>query len=52
MTEYFEASPKKGRGMATKSLALINTMHSIAEATRPIPVRGIAYKLFTKGLIP
>src|SRR5262245_6961583 len=52
MTEYFEAGPKKGRGMAAKSLALIDTMHDIAEATRPITVRGVAYKLFTKGPIP
>src|SRR5262245_59876766 len=52
MTEYFEASPKKGRGMAAKSLALIDAMHSAAKAARPITVRGIVYKLFTAGLIP
>jgi hypothetical protein len=52
MPEYFEASPKKGRGMAAKSLALIDAMHSAAKAARPITVRGIAYKLFTAGLIP
>src|SRR5262245_38176141 len=38
--------------MAAKSLALIDAMHSAAKAARPITVRGIAYKLFTAGLIP
>lgn len=50
--EYFEAGPKKGRGLAAKSIALIHAMRDIAEATRPITVRGIAYKLFTSTLIP
>jgi hypothetical protein len=52
VTEYFEASPKKGRGMAAKSLALIDAMYAAAEAAQPITVRGVGYKLFTAGLIP
>jgi hypothetical protein len=52
VTEYFEASPKKGRGMAAKSLALIDAMYAAAEAAQPITVRGVGYKLFTADLIP
>lgn len=52
MTEQFEVGPKKGRGMARKSLDLIEAMATIAEAAQPITVRGVAYKLFTLGLIP
>ena len=48
MTEYFEASPKKGRGLAAKSRALIQAMYTAAEAARPITVRGVAYKLFPR----
>ena len=43
---------KKGRGMAQRSLDLMEAMYTIAEATRPITGRGIGYKLFTAGLIP
>jgi hypothetical protein len=52
MTEYFETSLKKGRGLAAKSLALIEAMYAAAEAAQPITGRGIGYKLFTAGLIP
>jgi hypothetical protein len=52
VTEHFEASPKKGRGLAAKSLALIEAMYTAAEAAQPITVRGIGYKLFTLGLTP
>jgi hypothetical protein len=54
VTEHFEASPKKrrGRGMAQRSLDLIEAMYDIAEAAQPITVRGICYKLFTRELIP
>ena len=52
MTEQFEVGPKKGRGMARKSLDLIEAMATIAEAAQPITVRGVAYKLFTPGMIP
>jgi hypothetical protein len=52
MTEQIEASPKKVRGMARKSLDLIETMAKIAKAGAPISVRGVCYKLFTLRLIP
>ena len=55
MTEYFETSSKivrRGRGMAQKSLDLIEAMYAAAEAAQPITGRGIGYKLFTRGLIP
>ena len=54
MTEHFETSSKKGRGrgMAQRSLDLIEAMHDAAEAAQPITGRGIGYKLFTAGLIP
>jgi hypothetical protein len=55
MTEYFEPSSKivrRGRGMAQKSLDLIEAMYAAAEAAQPITGRGIGYKLFTQGLIP
>src|SRR5262249_26279037 len=51
MTEYFETGIKKGRGMARKSLDLIEAMYTMAEAAQPITGRGIGYKLFTAGLI-
>ena len=41
----------KGRGMAQRSLDLIEAMRDIAEAAQPITGRGVGYKLFTKGLI-
>jgi len=51
-TEHFETRSKKGRGMARKSLNLIEVMRAKAEAAHPITGRGIGYKLFTAGLIP
>jgi len=55
--DYSGASLKKMRGRpkgskSKKSRDLIAIMHKIAEAAKPISVRGIAYKLFTAGLIP
>jgi hypothetical protein len=50
--EYFQTSSKKGRGMARRSLDLIEAMYAAAEAAQPITGRGIGYKLFTAGLIP
>ena len=50
--EYFETRSKKGRGMAQRSLDLIEAMYAMAEAAQPITGRGIGYKLFTAGLIP
>ena len=52
MTEHFETGSKKGRGMAQRSLDLIEAMHATAEAAQPITGRGVGYKLFTAGLIP
>ena len=52
LPEYFETSSKKGRGMAQRSLDLIDAMYSAAKAAEPITGRGIGYKLFTAGLIP
>jgi hypothetical protein len=51
-TEQFETGFKKGRGMAQRSLDLIEAMHDIAEAAEPITGRGVGYKLFTAKLIP
>jgi hypothetical protein len=54
MTEHFETRSKKGRGrgMAQRSLDLIDAMYAAAEAAQPITGRGVGYKLFTAGLIP
>ena len=41
---------KGGRGMAQRSLDLIEAMRDIAEAMQPITGRGVGYKLFTRGL--
>jgi hypothetical protein len=51
-TGYFETRSKKGRGMAQRSLDLIEAMYAAAEAAQPITGRGIGYKLFTASLIP
>jgi hypothetical protein len=40
-TEYFETSSKKGRGMARRSIDLIEAMYTAAEAAQPITGRGI-----------
>jgi hypothetical protein len=52
--EYSETSSKKGRGrgMAQRSLDLIEAMYTAAEAAQPITGRGVGYKLFTASLIP
>ena len=52
MTEHFETGIKKGRGMAQRSLDLIDAMYAVAKAAEPITGRGVGYKLFTAGLIP
>ena len=54
MTEHFEPSTKKGRGrgMAQRSLDLIEAMYAAAEAAQPITGRGVGYKLFSAGMIP
>jgi hypothetical protein len=50
----FETGSKngRGRGMAQRSIDLIEAMRVVAEAAQPITGRGIGYKLFTAGLIP
>src|SRR5262249_21702726 len=51
--EYFETCSKKGRrGMAQRSLGLMEAMRVEAKAAQPITGRGVGYKLFTAGLIP
>jgi len=52
MTEHFGTCFKKGRGMAQRSLDLIEAMYTVTEAAQPITSRGIGYKLFASGLIP
>jgi hypothetical protein len=52
MTEHFGTCYKKARGMARRSLDLIEAMYAAAEAAQPITGRGIGYKLFTASLIP
>ena len=51
--DYFETCSKKGRGrgMARRSLDLIEAMYAAAEAAQPITGRGIVYKLFARGRI-
>jgi hypothetical protein len=49
--KYFETCSKKGRGMAQRSLDLIQAMYEAAKATQPITGRGIGYKLFVADLI-
>jgi hypothetical protein len=53
--EYFGTGSKKarhGRGMARRSLDLIDAMRAIVEAVQPVTGRGVGYKLFIAGLIP
>jgi hypothetical protein len=50
-TEHFGTGTKKGRGMARRSLNLIEAMYAAAKAAQPITGRGVGYKLFTRGLI-
>jgi hypothetical protein len=40
------------RGMAQRSLDLIEAMYTVTEAAQPITGRGVGYKLFAAGLIP
>jgi hypothetical protein len=51
MSEQFQTGSKKpGRGMAQRSLDLIDAMCDIAEAMQPITGRGVGYKLFIQKL--
>jgi hypothetical protein len=51
-TEHFGTGSKKGRGMAQRSLDLIEAMRAEAKAAQPITGRGVGYKLFSAGVIP
>jgi hypothetical protein len=42
MTEHFETRSKKGRGMARRSLDLIEAMYAKAEAPQPITAAASA----------
>jgi hypothetical protein len=52
MTEHFETRSKKVRGMAQKSIDLIEAMFTAAQAAHPINGRGVGYKLFITGAMP
>jgi hypothetical protein len=43
---------EQSRGMAQRSLDLIEAMYAVTKAAQPITGRGVGYKLFTAGLIP
>jgi hypothetical protein len=53
MSEYFCTGTKmrRGRGMARRSLDLIDAMYAITKAAQPITGRGVGYKLFVANLI-
>lgn len=45
-------TPKRGRGLARQTLALIEECYDILEEIQPASVRAVCYRLFVKGLIP
>ena len=45
-SDYSETCSRKGRGMAQRSLDLIEAMHAVTKAAQPITGRGVGYKLF------
>ncbi|MBL8579542.1 MAG: hypothetical protein JNK47_20245 [Mesorhizobium sp.] len=49
-SEQIETRSKKVRGMAQRSIDLMESMYRVAEEARPITGRGVGYKLFTSGL--
>jgi hypothetical protein len=51
MSEHFGTGTKKGRGMAQRSIDLIQAMYAAAREAQPITGRGIGYKLFVAHLI-
>ena len=51
MTEQIETGTKKVRGMARRSLDLIEAMYPLVQAAQPITGRGVGYKLFVALLI-
>ena len=42
---------RKGRGRAQKTLDIVKASISILEEIQPATVRGVCYRLFTRGLI-
>jgi hypothetical protein len=50
-SDYSGTGIKIGRGMAQRSLDLIEAMRVIAKAAQPITGRGVGYKLFTQRLL-
>jgi len=48
-TEHSETCSKKVRGMAQRSLDLIDAMHAAAEAAQPITGRGIGLQAVAPG---
>jgi hypothetical protein len=52
MSGQTEICSKKVRGRAQRSLDMIEAMYAAAQKANPISGRGIAYNLFTAGLIP
>jgi hypothetical protein len=47
--EQMGTRPKKVRGKSKASIELTAAIRDIAEAVQPITVRGIGYRLFSKG---
>ena len=52
MDALTDGKPKRGRGMAQKSLDLIDACRGILEEIQPTSVRSVCYQLFTRRLIP
>jgi hypothetical protein len=52
MDDLTAGKPRRGRGMAQKSLDLIEACREILEEIQPTSVRSVCYQLFTRGLIP
>jgi hypothetical protein len=51
MNELSPIQRKAGRGMAQRSLHLIESCRAILEEIQPTSVRSVCYQLFTRGLI-
>lgn len=45
------ALPRRGRGRARKTIAILAACHRILEEIQPASVRAVCYRLFTEGLI-
>jgi hypothetical protein len=51
MTTSIANPPRRGRGKASKSLALIDAARGILKAIQPASVRAVSYQLFVLGII-